>query len=172
MKRFLAVVSLALSVSGCASYSWTSSVPAKMRTVQVPTFRNETILTETAPVVTRQILREFQREGTFKLMTEGAALEVQGAVTEASSYGMETNYRIGSRYYGGTLRIVAVVSVIDKLNGRVLVDNRAYVGEAPFSSGHDVTTALRDASGRAADMLAQRVVDDVLKIDFNAKTEK
>ena len=65
-----------------------------------------------------------------------------------------------------------MVSVIDKLNGRILIDNRVYVGEAPFSSGHDSTTALRDATARAADLLAQHVVDDVLKMDFNAKTEK
>ncbi len=172
MKRFLAVALLALSVSGCASYTWTSSVPSKMRSVQVPTFRNESSLTESASLVTRQVLREFQREGTFSLMSDGAALEIQGAVTEVSTYGMETNYRIGSRYYGGTMRIVAMVSVIDKLNGRILIDNRVYVGEAPFSSGHDSTTALRDATARAADLLAQHVVDDVLKMDFNAKTEK
>lgn len=172
MMKTLSVLSLVLVAAGCASYSWRSSVPADMRTVQVPVFRDASGLTETGPVVTRQILREFQREGTFSILSDGAALEVQGEVVTASSSGVNADYKAGSRMHGGTLVLKTRVSVIDKVRGLVLVDNRVYEGEAPYSSLQDNTTAYRDAAGRAADDLAQKVVDDVLRLKFDVKTEK
>ena len=172
MKKLLLAAAAAALLCGCAGYRWTSSVPEKMRTVQVPTFRNSADLTEVGSVVTVQLLREFQREGTFKILSDGAALEIQGEVVSASAQSEAANYRIGSRFHGGMLKITARVSVIDKRNGRILVDNCEYSGEAHYSAGQDNTTAMRDASGRAADDLAQKVVDAVLAIDFNGKTEK
>ena len=157
---------------GCASYSWKTAVPAAMRTVQVPTFRNSSDLTETGSVVTRQLLREFQREGTFRVLNDGAALEVQGRVLSAGASERNADYKSGSRLFGGTMKIVAEVSVVDKRAGRVLVDNRRYSGEAPFSSGQDRNTALRDAAPRAADDLARRLVDDILDFKYNVKEAK
>lgn len=170
MNKLFPIVAAALLAAGCANYAWRSSVPAEMRTVQVPVFRDVSGLTETGPVVTRQVLREFQREGTFRILSEDAALEVQGEVVSAKATGRNANYKTGSRLHGGTLQLTARVSVIDKVRGRVLVDNRVYAGEAPYSALQDNTTAFRDAAGRAADDLARRIVDDVLKLDF--KTEK
>lgn len=172
MKTLVTVLSLVFAVVGCANYSWRSSVPAEMRTVQVPVFRDGSGLTETGPVVTRQILREFQREGTFEVKSVGAALEIQGEVVSAKAVGLNANYKEGSRNHGGDLVIRAKVSVIDKRAGRVLVNNCVYEGSAPFSALQDSATALRDASGRAADQLAQRVVDDVLGLKYDVKTEK
>lgn len=172
MIKTLSILTLALAVAGCAGYSWKPSVPAGMRTVQVPVFRDSSGLTETGPVVTRQILREFQREGTFSIMSDGAALEIQGEVVSAGSSEVNADYKAGSRLHGGILVLKAKVSVIDKARGIVLVDNRVYEGEAPYSSLQDNTTSYRDAAGRAADDLAQKVVDDVLKLKFDVKTEK
>lgn len=171
MRGVLAILSLVFA-AGCANYSWRPSVPAEMRTVQVPVFRDASGLTETGAVVTRQVLREFQREGTLRILADGAALEIQGEVVAASAGGIAADYRTGSRIHGGELTLTAKVSVIDKVRGRVLVDNRVYSGSAPFSAMQDNVTAHRDAAGRAADDLARRIVDDVLKLKFDFKTEK
>lgn len=165
MKRVFPILACMI-LAGCANYSWKSSVPAEMRTVQVPVFRDSSGLTETGPVVTRQLLREFQREGTFRILSDGAAIEVQGEVVSAKSKDENANYKHGSRLHGGMLVLKARVSVIDKVKGSVLVDNRDYTGEAHYSSEQDNTTAFRDAAGRAADDLAQKVVDDVLRLKF------
>jgi hypothetical protein len=42
-----------------------------MRTVSVPTFRNETDVVELGAIAARQTLREFQREGTFAIRRTG-----------------------------------------------------------------------------------------------------
>ena len=157
-----------LCIAGCATdYSWRSGVPEEMRTVSVPTFRNESNVNELGAVATRQILREFQREGTFGIRTAGdAALEIQGTVKSASFDTVAYDRRIHGRLSASEFRAVAEVSVIDKRGGKVLVDNRKYVATTAFTSREDRTTAMRDASGRLADDLARQVVNDLLSLKW------
>ena len=172
MIRSIPLFSLALVLaslfSGCgANYPWKSSVPAEMRTVAVPTFRNESDVQELGAIATRQVLRELQREGTFKIRTpDEAALEIQGVVKSAScgmsAYDRRTRGRIAAYDCSATVE----VSVIDKRNRKVLIDNRKYRAEASVTSGQDVTTSMRDASGRLADDLARQVVNDVLNLKW------
>jgi len=157
-----------LALVGCRTgYSWRSGVPADMRTIAVPTFRNESSVTELGSITTQQILREFQREGTFKIARpDDAAVEVQGVIRSTSSSFSGGNRKTGMRI--GEYRYVAVVevSVVDRRNGRVLIDNRKYTPEAVFVSGLDLSTATRNASGRLADDLARQIVDDVLALQW------
>ena len=138
-----------------------------MRTVSVPTFRNESEVNELGAVATRQRLREFQREGTFRIRMAGdAALEVQGVIKSVSPAMAAYNRRAGGRVAAYDLSATAEISVIDKRTRKVLVDNRKYVANATFTAGQDRTTAVRDASGRLADDLAQKVVDDLLNLKW------
>ena len=156
-----------LGVAGCASYRWTSGVPKEMRTVCVPTFRNETDITELGNVAARQILREFQREGTFRVARQDdAALEVQGVLKSQNTEYVGGDRRTGMRYGVHNLTVKAVVSVIDRRNGKVLVNNREYTAMGAFTTGQDVATHRRDASGRVAEDLATKIVDDVLRMKW------
>lgn len=162
----LAVALSALAICGCGTdYCWRSTVPEELRTISVPTFRNESNVPELGAVATRQILREIQREGTFRIWSgEEAALEVQGTVKNAIGALNAYNRRSGARVAAYRLEVEAVVSVVDKRRRAVVVDNRTYAASADFTSGTDVTTAMRDASGRVAEDLARQVVDDLLKL--------
>ena len=161
--KFLTVLASAALLAGCASYRWTPSVPAEMRTVAVPTFRNDSNVTELGNVVTRQILREFQREGTFRIARVGdAALEIQGVVKEASSAFAGADRTAGRRHSIQNFTLKAVVSVVDHRKGKVLVNNRAYEVSVPYGADDDLMTGQRNASGRVAEELAARIVDDVL----------
>ena len=153
---------------GCATdYAWRSSVPEGARTVAVPTFRNESEVVEIGAIASRQLLREFQREGTFKIRTVGnAAIEVQGVIKSVSPAMTAYNRRQGGRVAAYDASAVAEISVIDKRSGKVLVDNRRYVANTTFTAGQDRTTAVRDASGRLMDDLARQVVDDVLNLKW------
>ena len=161
------LVLLGLS-AGCATdYGWRSSVPKDARTVSVPTFRNESNVSEIGAIASRQLLREFQREGTFRIRAAGAAaIEVQGVIKSVSPSLAAYNRRQGGRIVAYDARATAEVSVIDKRRGKVLVDGRRYAATASFTAGQDRTTALRDASGRLMDDLARQVVDDVLNLKF------
>ena len=159
---------LCAAVFGCATdYSWRSSVPADARTVTVPTFRNESNVSEVGALASRQILREFQREGTFKVRTSGeAAIEIQGVIKSVSPALAAYNRRTGGRVAAYDLSATAEISVIDKRTRKVLVDNRKYVANATFTAGQDRTTAVRDASDRLMDDLARQVVDDILNLKW------
>ena len=162
MKKILPTLLAALALAGCANYRWTSPVPADMRTVNVPTFRNESDLVEFGAVATRQVLREFQREGTFKIASaDDAAVEVQGVIKSASVGRIYFKREMAMRAYEQRLTVSAEVSFIDRRNGKVMVNNRKYMAETTYFSDSDMATARRDASGRAAEDLARQIVDDV-----------
>ena len=171
MSKILPAVLAAFALAGCASYRWTSSVPADMRTVSVPTFRNESDLVEFGAVTTRQVLREFQREGTFKIATsDDAAVEVQGVVKVASAGLIYFKREMSMRAFEQRLTVVADVSVVDRRSGKVVVNNRRYVADTTYFSDTDIATARRDASGRVAEDLARQIVDDVTSCRWdNAK---
>lgn len=162
------LLAVSAAMCGCSSsYSWRSSVPADARTVTVPTFRNESNVSEVGALASRQLLREFQREGTFKVHTSGeAAIEVQGVIKSVSPAMAAYNRRAGGRVAAYDLNATAEISVIDKRTRKVLVDNRKYVANAAFTAGQDRATAVRDASGRLMDDLARQVVDDILNLKW------
>jgi len=162
MRKVIAIAVASASLAGCA-YRWTSPVPEDMRTVAVPTFRNESDVVEMGAAATRQVLREFQREGTFKIAESGdAALEVQGVVKSAS-VGMQYFKRETSmRSFEHRYLLHADVSLVDRRSGKVLVNNRRYVADTTFFADSDIVTARRDASARLAEDLARQVVDDVV----------
>ena len=163
-----AAAALAVALCGCgANYRWRPSVPDDMRTVAVPTFRNESDLQEIGAVATRQVLREFQREGTFKIRATGdAAVEIQGEVLSAGSDTVAYDRRSGLRFSGYEMHGLFRVSVIDKKAGKVLVNNRVYEARTTYAANQDLTTAERDASNRLAEDLARQVVDDVLALEW------
>lgn len=153
---------------GCASsYSWRSSVPERYRTVSVPVFRNESGLNEIGSVATRQVLREFQREGTFRIRGVGdSAIEVQGIVKNVGAGSRAYDRRTGLRYQAFEMTAEVEVSVIDKLQGRVLVDSRKFTASTSFIAGQDLTTSERDAAGRLGDDLSRQIVDAVLALNY------
>ena len=157
-----------LAACGCGTdYAWRSSVPQEMRTVSVPTFRNESNLQEAGAVATRQVLREFQREGTFAVLgSDDAAIQIQGTVNSADGGVGVFDRRSGLRLSGCEIVVEATVSVVDKRRGKVLVDNRGYRATATFAASDDITTAQRGAVGRAMEDLARQIVDDVLSLKF------
>lgn len=168
MRRAAAWLLVGLTAFGCASdYSWRTKVPAKMRSVSVPVFRNESDITELGSVAARQLLREFQREGTFKVAAPGAAaVEIQGVVKTANASGFTYSRAPGLRFSDNALTAEVEISVVDKMHGKVLVDNRIYRARATFTDNEDYATARRDASGRLAEDLARQVLDDVLGLNW------
>lgn len=168
MKLIKFMLPLLMLACGCAStYSWKSSVPEDIRTVSVPVFVNKSDLQELGAIASRQLLREFQREGTFKLVrNDDSAVEIQGEILSASKNRLAYSQRTGLRYAGYDFQITARISVVDHKNGRVLIDNKIYEASASMTASDDLTNAQRNASGAAADDLARQVVDDVLNLKW------
>ena len=150
-------------LAGCAGYRWTSDVPESRRTISVPVFENRTNYAEFDATATKHVLREFQREGTFKIRREGgSALELQGVVTKVTLNGIDYDRGYDRRASEYRMKVTVECSLIDKVENKVLFNNRRFVGETTFLSQRDVLTGQRNASDRIATDLARRIVDGVL----------
>ena len=135
-------------------------------------FPNESNITQLGSVVTTQIAREIQREGTFRLSSaDECAIEVQGTIKETDSSAVAYARRTGDRNREYRLRASAVVSFIDKRAGKVLVNDRRYTASTTFLSGDDILTNERDASGRIAEDFARQIVDDLLSLKWDEQEE-
>lgn len=165
MKLNACIAAAAILAAGCASYSWKSSVPEDMRTVDVPVFRNESSVTELGGEMSQQVARELQREGTFRLSTE-PALEVQGVVKSVSTMSRGLDRMNATRNGEYVMTAVAEVSLVDKKSGRTLIDARRHTARTTIYADFDLVGAERAAAGRLAEQIARQVVDDMLHRDW------
>ena len=162
----MALGALALA-AGCAGYTWGSSVPSEYRTVAVPVFENLTEVAEMGPSVTQYTLREFQREGSFKVMRPGdAAIEVQGVIRNMVRGGVAYDRGRGMRATEYRYMIIADVSFVDKLTGKVLLERKGITGETTFLTQNDLLTGQKNATARIAQDIARQIVNEAVALPF------
>jgi hypothetical protein len=169
MRSILLPVALlaAALLSGCAGYTWGTSVPKEYRKVSVPVFENMTAVSEIGPIVTQYTLREFQREGSFRIVRpENAAIEVQGVLRSMRREGVAYDRGEGMRASEYRYVVVADVTFVDKKNGKVLLERKGIKGETTFLTNDDLLTGQRNASFRIADDIARQIVNDALALSF------
>ncbi|MFA7171996.1 MAG: LPS assembly lipoprotein LptE [Kiritimatiellia bacterium] len=156
-------LSALLILAGCASYRFTSKVPTELRTIAVPVFENESDFPELDAIVTQYTLREFQREGTFKIKnTESAAYKLIGCVTRANpgALGYNRNYNSRTSEYHHT--VVVKISLVERSTGKILINDMPVWARTSFLTQDDMLTGMQNASPRVARELAQGIVDTVL----------
>lgn len=161
------VLSAMVLLSGCAGYTWGTSVPTEYRKVSVPVFENLTAVSEIGPIVTQYTLREFQREGSFRIVCpEEAVIEVQGVLRSMSRQGVAYDRGQGMRAAEYQYVVVADVTFVDKKNGKVLLERKGVRGETTFLTNDDLLTGQRNASFRIAADIARQIVNDALGLPF------
>jgi hypothetical protein len=135
--------------------------------VSVPVFENMTTVSEIGPIVTQYVLREFQREGSFRIVRpEDAVIEVQGVLRSMSREGIAYDRGQGMRASEYRYVIVADVTFVDKKSGKVLLEKKGIKGETTVLTNNDLLTGQRNASFRIADDIARQVVNDALALPF------
>jgi hypothetical protein len=163
----MAASAAAMLFAGCAGYSWGTSVPEAYRKVSVPVFENLTTASEIGQIVTQYTLREFQREGSFRIVRpEDADIEVQGVLSYMGRDGVAYDREQGMRASEYRYVIVADVTFVDKKNGKVLLERKGIKGETTFLTNDDLLTGQKNASFRIADDIARQVVNDALALPF------
>ncbi len=169
MKKAFTITALcAMSLlSGCASYTWGTSLPEDYRSVSVPVFENATEVSELGPMVSQYTLREFQREGTFRVARPSdAAIEVQGVLRRMVRDGVAYDRGRGMRASEYRYTIVAEVTFVDKRNGKVLLDRKTFTGETTFLTQNDLLTGQKNAATRIASDIARQIVNEALALNL------
>lgn len=149
--------------AGCTSYRFRSSVPNELRTLAVPVFENDSGFPEIDAVVTQYVLREFEREGTFKISAvDHASLKLLGKLerTSLQALNYDRNYRSRTSEYRYTL--TAKITLVERATGKLLIDDLPIKANTTFLTHGDMQTGMQDAQSRIAKELARAITDAVL----------
>lgn len=153
------IAGTAFGGAGCAGYRLgpPSGVAAREKSVQVSPFANRTMQPRLTDVVTSQLRKEFQREGTYQLAThEDGDILITGALTKYERFEVTfaANDILTVRDY--RLSLTAQVTARERSSGKILLD-QPVSGYTLIRVGSDLTSAERQAMPLLARDLAQNV---------------
>lgn len=159
----IAFASALLFAGGCAHYRFSSSVPEELRTISVPVFENASGYPEIDAVVSQYVLREFQREGTFKISsTENASLKLLGKLVKTELHPLNYDRNYGSRTSEYRYALEAEITLVERGTGKLLLDAVPVKANTTFLTHGDMLTGMQDAYPRIAKELSRSIVDAVL----------
>ena len=160
----LALCSLFLFLTAsCASYRIGSAVPQELRTIAVPVFENASGFPELDATVTQYVLREFQREGTFKIASmDDASVKLLGKLIRADLQSLNYDRGYGARTSEYRYTLVAEITLVERGTGKLLIDGERIKANTTFLTHGDMLTGMQDAGPRIAKELSRSIVDAVL----------
>jgi hypothetical protein len=164
VKKAFALLLLAFLFPGCAGYQLGPATPSYLRqvhTIAVPTFSNSTLVPRIEVLVTGTVIKQFQQDGTFRIVNA----DVADAVLNAEIVGVN---RSPARSVRGnvlsTTEFNLTMTVTYNLVGRdkkPLGAAGGVSGSTSFFVGTDVSTDERQAMPLAAEELARHLVSQL-----------
>jgi hypothetical protein len=159
----LALTTALLFAAGCSTYRFGSSVPEELRTIAVPVFENASGFPEIDATVTQYVLRELQREGTFKISSmDSASLKLLGKLVKSELLPINFDRNYSSRSSEYRYAIVAEITLVERGTGKLLISALPVKANTTFLTHGDMLTGLQDAYPRIAKELSRAIVDAVL----------
>jgi hypothetical protein len=164
VKKAFSTVLLALFLSGCAGYHVGPATPAYLReihSIAVPTFRNNTLIPRTEVLITSTVIKEFQTDGTFRIVNEDQAdATLKGEIVgvgRSPARSVRGNV-LATTEFNLVLRVR--YSLLGK-DGKTLTGPVEVAGTTSFFVGDDVVTDERQALPLAAAELATHLVSQL-----------
>lgn len=164
MKKALSTLLLGLFLSGCAGYQLGPATPSYLRQIQsiaVPTFRNTTLVPRVEALVTGTVIKQFQQDGTFRIVNEATAdATLKGeivAIGRSPARSVRGNV-LATTEFNLLLRVRYTLVGRD---GKPLAGPSEAGGSTSFFVGEDVATDERQALPLAAEELAVRLVSQL-----------
>jgi hypothetical protein len=134
---------------------------SEVHTIAVPTFKNTTILPRIEALVTDTVIKQFQQDGTFKIVNEhNADATLEGEivrVTRSPARSVRGNVLATAEF---NLSIHVKYKVVSR-SGEQLGPGGDAAGSTSFFVNTDVTTDERQALPLATEELATRLVSQL-----------
>jgi hypothetical protein len=164
VKKALASLLLAGLWQGCAGYHVGPAKPAYLRdvhTIAIPTFGNTTLTPRIEVLVTSTVIKQFQQDGTFKIVDADQADAVLKA--EIIGVGRSPARSVRGNVLATTefLLTLTVKYSLTSRDGKPLGYGGQATGYTSFFVGNDVNTDQRQALPLAAEELARRLVSQL-----------
>ena len=161
MKKFLAATLACLVLNGCLGYHIGPAKPNYLRDVHniaIPTFENKTLLPRVEVLVTDTVIKQFQQDGTYRIVSgDKADATLKGEISRIS--------RSPARSVVGNVLATSEFNLAIHVkwrlvgpDGKNLGPPADVVGTTSFFVGTDVTTDERQALPLATEELANRLV--------------
>jgi outer membrane lipopolysaccharide assembly protein LptE/RlpB len=164
VKKAFALVLLAFLFGGCAGYQLGPATPGYLRDVHsiaVPTFSNNTLTPRIEVLVTSTVIKQFQQDGTFRIVNEDAADATLKA--EIVSIGRAPARSVRGNVLSTTefqLTMTVKYTLLGR-DGKPLGPGGAVAGSTSFFVGADINTDERQALPLAAEELARHLVSQL-----------
>jgi hypothetical protein len=160
LKASLATV-LCLAISGCLGYHIGPVKPYYLQdvhTINVPTFRNRTLVPRVEVLVTDTVIKQFQQDGTFQITNEDKAdATLNGEITQitrAPARSLRENV-LATTEFSLALTVKFTLTARD---GKPIPGGGDVTGSTTFFVSSDPTTDERQALPLATEDLATRLV--------------
>ena len=166
MRKFSVVVCAlvaTLVMSGCSGYRLGNSLPAGIKSVYVPAFKNTSGEPQIDTAATQAALQEFQRDGTLEVADASFAdtvLNVTITKFSMEAVRFEADSRKTAKEY--RLRIDAEFEFTKRSSGEVLQKRKVF-GETLLEAAGDLPSAKRTATPKASRDLAHQIVKAVVE---------
>ena len=163
MKKAFALLLLAFLFEGCAGYQLGPATPAYLRdihSIAIPTFGNNTLEPRIEVLVTNTAIKQFQQDGTFRIVGADAAdatlkAEITG-VGRSPARSVRGNVLSTTEF---SLSLTVKYTLVGR-DGKTLTAG-GVGGSTSFFVGTDVNTDQRQAFPLAAEELARHLVSQL-----------
>ncbi len=157
-----------LGLAGCAGYSLgpSNGTAAGDQSIQIRPFVNQTMQPRLTDVVTQQVRKQVQRDGTFTLAThDDGDLVVSGTLIKYQRNELSFSSRDILTVQDFRVQLTAQVTVTDRSSGKIILD-RPISGITLVRVGSDLVSAERQAMPILAADLARNIVDALADGDW------
>lgn len=163
MKKAPLLLLLAVLLGGCAGYQLGPATPnylKQVKTIAVPTFANATLVPRIEILVTNTVIKQFQQDGTFRIVNADAAdATLKGeiiGVSRAPVRSVRGNVLSTTEFN----LVLSMKYTLVARDGKVLAPG-GVSGTTSFFVGTDVNTDERQALPLAAEELARHLVSQL-----------
>jgi len=163
VKKFF-TAAFCLCLSGCLGYHIGGVKPyylKEVETIAVPTFKNETLIPHIDSLVTNTVIKQFQQDGTFKIVNQGNADAILKAeitrISRSPARSLVGNVLATTEF---NLSMHVRYRLVGR-DGHLLGPPGEAVGTTSFFVGTDVVTDERQALPLATEELATRLVSQL-----------
>ena len=160
------VLALASGFTECYKPVTKSQLPARIKTVAVPAFQNESLRFKVESRFTEAVINEIVRRGhglRVQSAREGADAVIDGVIKSFAFSGVLLDNQGRARIFEVEIR--AAVTVRDQTENRVLYDNQNFVFRGEFEFANDPRTFFNEedpAVQRMARSFAESIVSTLV----------
>ena len=155
--------------AGCGYHTagHVAQLPANLKTIAIPAFKNETLTYRIEQMLTASVVREFTTRTHYRILndpSEDADATLRGTVLSTTASPL--TYDTATGRAASVLVVVSMKVTLTDRNGKVLYQNPAYLFREQYEVSQDLTSFFEEDSPafrRLSQDFARTLVSNILE---------